>query len=124
MPRSVIVLGSDPDLFERVRTALREDSRFVDVGDGIHCDGVKAPLTNIYPILTSQAEWTDWDVDATGITEPHRMSNLIFECSSAAWVAEAGRLLTRSLEAPLWFVDAAERAWPAERVDLALLRLS
>jgi hypothetical protein len=46
----VIVLGSNADLFGDVRRTLLADSRFIDTGDTIHCDGAAAPLTNIYAV--------------------------------------------------------------------------
>jgi hypothetical protein len=46
----VIVLGGNGDLFSDVRRTLLADSRFIDAGDTIHCDGAAAPLTNIYAV--------------------------------------------------------------------------
>ena len=42
-------MSIDPDLFGHVRASLRADSRFIDAGAILHCDGSVSPLTNIYP---------------------------------------------------------------------------
>jgi hypothetical protein len=112
----VIVLGSNADLFGDVRRTLLADSRFIDVGDTLHCDGAAAPLTNIYAVDMSPAEWEGWD--STGeMPDPRTMSTLLLECRSPAWVAEVGEILARGLDAPLWFVDSADTVWTAGRID-------
>lgn len=117
MPRSVIVLSGDPDLFESLRAAVRGDSRFIDAGDALHCDGSASPLSNIYPVQNDPVDWDDWDDAAGGMPGPRTMSALIFECRSAEWVAEVGRLMADRLDAPTWFVDSAGVAWPVDQVD-------
>jgi hypothetical protein len=113
VPRSVIVVSDDPNLYDSVRAVLRADSRFIDAEDGVHCDGSVVPLTNIYPVEMAPAEWDGWGSGA----RPKSMSTLIFECRSATWVAEVGTLLAQGLKTPIWFVDSASTAWPADRVD-------
>ncbi|MFC5266846.1 hypothetical protein ACFPJ1_32420 [Kribbella qitaiheensis] len=112
----MIVLGSNADLFGDVRRALLADSRFIAAGDTIHCDGAAAPLTNIYAVDMNPAEWEGWD-STGGIPDPRTMSTLMLECRSPAWVAEVGEILTRGLEAPIWFVDSADTVWPADQID-------
>jgi hypothetical protein len=112
----VIVLGSNADLFDDVRRTLLADSRFIDAGDTVYCDGAAAPLTNISAVDLSPAEWEGWD--STGeMPDPRTMSTLLLECRSPAWVAEVGEILGRGLDAPLWFVDSADTVWPAGRID-------
>jgi hypothetical protein len=124
VPRSVIVLSSDPDLFDNVRAVLGSDPRFIVAGDTVHCDGSVAPLTNIYPVETELAEWADWDATVGEMPDPRTSSLLIFESRSPEWVAEVGRLLAQGLAAPVWFVDSADTAWPAGQVDAARVRLA
>lgn len=116
MPRSVIVLSGDPNLFESLRTAVRGDSRFIDAGDALHCDGSMSPLSNIYPVQNDPVDWDDWEAP-DGMPDPRTMSALIFESRSAEWVAEVGRLMAEHLDAPTWFVDSSDKAWPADQVD-------
>jgi hypothetical protein len=110
-------MSDDANLFDSVRAALRSDRRFTDTAEGIHCDGSVAPLTNIYPIEMTAAEWDGWESADSQMPDPTRMSALIFESRSPAWVAEVGALLARTLATPVWFVDTADIAWPADRVD-------
>jgi hypothetical protein len=124
MPRSVIVVSEDPNLFASVRATLRPDSRFIEVRDGVHCDGTVVPLTNIYPIEMAPAEWDGWTPGPSQMPDPTSMSALIFECQSPEWVAEVGTLLAQSLEAPIWFVDAVNTAWAANRVDVDRIALA
>ena len=56
--------------------------------------------------------------------DPKHMSALIFESRSSTWVAEVGALLTRTLETPIWFVDAAGIAWSADQIDPARVALA
>jgi hypothetical protein len=114
--RYAIVLGSNADLFGDVRRPLLADSRFIDAGDAIHCDGAAAPLTNVYAVDLSPDEWEGWD--STGqMAGPRTMSTLPLECRSPAWVAQVGEILGWGLDAPLWFVDSADTVWPADRID-------
>lgn len=83
----------------------------------MHCDGSAAPLTNIYPVEMLPTEWEGWDASDSELHDPRGMSTLLFECRSPAWVAEVGRLLAERLDAPVWFVDSADTAWPSGRVD-------
>lgn len=113
----MIVVSDDPNLFESVRATLRSDSRFIDAGDGVHCDGSVVPLTNIYPVEMTPAEWDGWESGDSRMPDPWSMSALILECRSPTWVAEVGTLLAQGLERPVWFVDSASTTWPADRVD-------
>lgn len=124
MPRSVIVLSSDPDLFDNVRTVLASDSRFIVTRETVHCDGSSAPLTNIYPIEAIAAEWADWNAPVDGVPDPRTSSLLIFESRSSEWIAEVGTLLARGLTAPAWFIDSADTLWPVDRVDVDRVALS
>jgi hypothetical protein len=117
VPCSVVVLSSDPDLFDNVRAVLASDPRFIVDGDTVHCDGSVSPLTNIYPVETDPAEWADWGAAAGKTPDPRTSSLLMFESRSPEWVAEVGRLLADGLSAPVWFVDSADTAWPSDRVD-------
>jgi len=117
MPRSVILVSGDPNLLDSVRAVLQSDGRFIVTEDGLHCDGSAAPLTNIYPVEMPPAEWDGWNSGDHQMPDPRFMSSLIFESWSPAWVAEVGRLLDQGLESPAWFVDSADQAWPAGRVD-------
>jgi hypothetical protein len=123
MPRSVIVLSSDPDLFENVRRLLGSDPRFIDAGDTLHSDGSVAPLTNIYPVETDAVEWDGWDA-ASDVPDPRTSSLLIFESRSPDWVAEVGGLLAQGLSAPVWIVDSADRVWAAGQIDPARVVLA
>ena len=113
----MIVVSDNPNLFDNVRAALRSDRRFVDTDDGVHCDGSVAPLTNIYPIEMTPADWDGWESADSQMPDPKSLSGLIFECRSPTWIAEVGTLLAQALETPVWFVDSADAAWPAARVD-------
>jgi hypothetical protein len=124
MPRSVVVLSSDPDLFSRVRTILGSDPRFIDTGDAVHCDGSVAPLTNIYPVDADPIEWDDWDATVIEMPHPRTSTLLIFETRSPEWVAEVGKLLAQALAAPLWIVDSGDTAWPADQIDPARVVLA
>ena len=124
MPRSVIILSSDPDLFANVRAALRSDARFIDAGDTLHCDGSLSPLANIYSVETNPVEWDEWACGAIDMPDPRNMSQLLFECRSPAWVAEVGRLLANGLSAPVWIVDSADTPWPANEIDPARIVLA
>lgn len=117
MPRSVIVLSEDPNLFESVRALVRLDGRFIDGRDRLHCDGTSAPLANIYPTEMVSVEWDNWESTDPQMPDPRSMSALIFECRLAGWIAEVGRLLAEGLETRVWFVDAMDTAWPADQVD-------
>lgn len=123
MSRSAILVGSDPNLFDKVRGTLLRDSRFIDSGDMIHCDGAAAPLTNIYPIEMTAADWARWN--SSGKSEPDVpvASTLLFECRSRSWVAEVSKLLAEDLAVPIWVVDAADNMWPAASVDPELITL-
>ncbi|HST85175.1 MAG TPA: hypothetical protein VLL08_25775 [Kineosporiaceae bacterium] len=98
-------------LFDNVRAALRSDSRFTDTEEGIHRDSSVAPLTNIYPIEMTAAEWEGWEPGDSQMPDATHLSALIFESDSPAWVAEVGALVARTLQTPIWFVDAADVAW-------------
>jgi hypothetical protein len=124
MPRSVIVLSSDPNLFENVRATFRSDTRFIDAVDTLHCDGSVSPLTNIYPVEMNSVEWDDWDSDASVMPDPRIMSVLIFECRSPEWIAEVGRLLANGLDTPVRIVDASNTAWPANQINPAAIVLT
>ncbi|KRB74006.1 hypothetical protein ASE01_18600 [Nocardioides sp. Root190] len=124
MPRSVVVLSSDPDLFDNVRALLATDPRFVDAGNTVHCDGSLAPLTNIYPVETHPVEWDDWDAATSGMPDPRTSSLLIFESRSHEWVAEVGRVLAEGLTSPVWIVDSADTVWPADQIDSARVALA
>lgn len=124
MPRSVVVLSADPDLFDNVRALLRTDSRFIDAGDTVHCDGSMAPLTNIYLTETDSAEWGEWDSGTDTMPDPRTCSLLIFETRSPEWVAEVGRLLAEGLTSPVWIVDSADSVWPANQIDPARVALA
>lgn len=117
MPRSVVVLSDDPNLFRSVASVLEPDGRFVVAGDLLHCDGSTAPLTNIYPAENVAAHWEDWQAGDSGLSNPEQMSSLIFETRSPAWVAEVGLLLAQGLGTQAWFVDTADVAWPVGEVD-------
>jgi hypothetical protein len=123
VPRAVIVVSRDPNLFEHVQDVLRPDPRFI-ISDGIHCDGSVVPLTNIYPIAMAALEWDDWEADGDRMPDPRTMSTLIFETGSSTWVAEVGKLLAGGLEALVWFVDSSGTAWPADLVDPDRIALS
>jgi hypothetical protein len=122
MPRYVIVLGNSADLFDDARRTLLADGRFIDGGDTIHCDGTAAPLTNIYAVDMSPAEWDSW-APADGMPDPRTMSTLMLECGSPAWVAEVGAMLARGLDTPIWFVDSADAVWQADQVDAEQIAL-
>lgn len=117
----MIVVGPQVDLFDSVRAVLLADGRFIDGDDTIHC---VAPLTNIYPVPMAPAEWAGWESGDSGMPDPGTMQNLVFECRSPAWIAEVGRMLAGGLEGPVWFVDSADVAWPADRVDPDRVRLA
>ena len=111
------MVSDDPNLFDSVRAALRSDGRFIEAVDGVHCDGLVAPLTSIYPVEMAPADWDGWESGASQMPDPRSLSALVFECRSPAWIAEVGTLLAQGLATPVWFVDAADAAWPADRVD-------
>lgn len=117
MSRYTLVVGADPGLFDRVRQALLADPRFIDAGDALHCDGSVAPLTNIYPVEMTVAEWDGLRSVAGQMPDPQTMSVLLFECRSPAWVAEVGTLLAGNLDTPVWFIDSADTVWPSGSVD-------
>lgn len=124
MPRSVLVLSQDPNLWRSVRTVLGSDSRFIDTGGALHCDGSVAPLTNIYPTEQIEAEWEGWESEHSGLDVPASMSALIFETRSSAWVAEVGKLLAQGLKTTVWLVDSADKAWLADAIDPDRVALS
>lgn len=124
MPRSVLVLSAESDLFRAVREAFTNDARFVVAGDTLHCDGTVAPLTNIYPVEPVAAEWDDWQTDDESMPDPSTMSQLIFECGSPEWVAEVGRLIAAEVAEPVWFLDSRDIAWSAGRVDPSRVSLA
>lgn len=117
-------MSDDPNLFRSVVSIFGSDSRFTVVGDGLHCDGSAAPLTNIYPIENLESDWEDWQPSDSGMRNPAQMSSLIFETRSPAWVAEVGMLLAQELEAQAWFVDSAGVAWPVGEVDPGRIALA
>ncbi len=120
----MIVVSDDPNLFHSVRAAFGSDIRFVNNDDGVHCDGSVAPLTNIYPVEMTPAEWDGWELGDSQMPHPKSLSALIFECQSPTWVAEVGTLLAQGLDRPVWFVDAADMAWPADSVDPGRIALA
>lgn len=124
MPRSVLVLSRELDLFEAVRHAVAEDTRFHVTDGALHCDGTAAPLTNIYPVESESADWEDWVPSDSSMPDPRNMSQLIFECRSPEWVAEVGSLFDASIEAPVWFLDATDFVWPAGQVDPSRIALA
>lgn len=117
-------MSDDPNLFRSVVAVLGSDDRFTVVGDDLHCDGLAAPLTNIYPIENLESDWEDWQPGNSGMRNPARMSSLIFETRSPAWVAEVGLLLAQGLKAQTWFVDSVGVAWPAGEVDPGRISLA
>ncbi len=117
MSRYAILVANDPDLFDNVRVTLQRDSRFIDAGDNIHCDGSAAPLTNIYPIKMTAADWAGWSSGGNPSPDVATASTLLFECRSPSWVAEVSRLLAEDLAVPIWVVDSADNVWPAASVD-------
>lgn len=72
----------------------------------------------------SPDEWYGWKPRRESLSEPTSMTTLLFECASADWVAEVGRLMAQSIAAPVWFVDAADQVWPAGDVDAHRLALA
>lgn len=66
-------MSADPNLYETIRTTLTADCRFVDAGDGLHCDGSAAPLTNIYPVEPAPGDWEGWDARAGEISDPQAL---------------------------------------------------
>ncbi len=117
MSRYAILVANDPDLFDNVRGTLLRDERFIDAGDVIHCDGSAAPLTNIYPVEMTAADWAGWSPGGNLRADVGTASTLLFECRSASWVAEVSRLLSEDLAVPIWVVDSADKVWPAASVD-------
>lgn len=125
MPRSVVVLSDDPNLFRNVASVLEPDGRFVDAGgDLLHCNGSTAPLTNLYPVENVAVDWEEWQAGGSGLSNPEQMSSLIFETRSPAWVAEVGLLLAQGLETQAWFVDSADVAWRVGEVDSEQIALA
>jgi hypothetical protein len=125
VPRSVVVLSDDRNLFRSVASLLEPDGRFVVAADDLlHCDGLTAPLTNLYPAENVVTDWEDWQVGDSGLTNAAQMSLLIFETRSAAWVAEVGLLLAEGLETQAWFIDTADVAWPVGKVDAGQIALA
>jgi hypothetical protein len=115
--RYAILVANDPDLFDQVRGTLVRDGRFIDGGDMIHCDGSATPLTNIYPIEMTAADWAGWNSGGNPSPDVGTASTLLFECRSPSWVAEVSRLLAEDLGVPIWVVDSADNVWPAGSVD-------
>lgn len=124
MPRSVLIVSADPAPFEDVRTVLSADARFTVTADLVHCDGSAAPLTNMYAIEASPAEWADWESQVEEAPDPGSSSLLVFETWSPSWVAEVGQLLANGLGAPAWFIDSADTLWTVGDVDAAQVALS
>ena len=125
MPRSVVVVSDDPDLFRSVASVLEPDGRFVVAGaDLLHCDGSTAPLTNIYPVENVAVGWEEWQAGGSGLSNPEQMSSLIFETRSPEWIAEVGLLLAQGLETQAWFVDSADVAWRVGEVDVEQIALA
>jgi hypothetical protein len=107
--RFVIVFSDGPELLENVRRTLSRDSRFFAIGDTIHRDGAAAPLTNIYRIEMAPADWDGREPagEAQGsVPDPRTATTLLFECRSAAWIAEAGKLLAQGVTSALAAVCA------------------
>ncbi|MBO0822457.1 MAG: hypothetical protein J2P27_01205 [Actinobacteria bacterium] len=123
MSRYAILVANDPDLFDNVRGTLLRDGSFIDPGDMIHCDGSAAPLTNIYPVEMTAADWAGWSSGGHPSPEVETASTLLFECRSPAWVAEVSRMLSEDLAVPIWVVDSADNVWPADGVDSEQLTL-
>jgi hypothetical protein len=121
--RYATLLSDDPDLFANVRNALRADSRFIDAGNALLCAGCVVPMTNIYPIENSPADWEGWSTTSP-IKNPQSMSALLVECRSPEWIAEVGRLIARSTVEQVWIVDAQDVVWPADKVDPERLALT
>lgn len=124
MPRSVLILSADSNLFGNVRAALLPDARFIDAGDAVHCDGSSAPITDIYPVRMDPDDWEDWHTETAEMPDPRTMSVRIFETRSPEWLAEVGTILARGLSAPVWFVDSGDRAWPADQIVLSQFALA
>jgi hypothetical protein len=120
----VIIVSSDPGLFDSVRTVLGADHRFIDAGDTVHCDGSVSPHTNIFPIETDPEDWDDWDATASEMPDPRTSSLLMVETRSPEWLAEVGRLLAQGLTTPVWIVDSADTPWPADQIDSAKVVLA
>lgn len=82
----------------------------------------------IYAITLSADERTGLDrlTTLSGVRVPDltQLDALMIECRSGAAVARLGRTLAASLQCEVWFVDAAERAHPANEVDPNRLTLS
>jgi len=121
--RYAILVANDPNLFDNVRGTLLRDGRFIDAGDMIHCDGSAAPLTNIYPIEMTAADWAGWKPGRNPSPDVQTASTLLFECRSPSWVAEVSKLLAEDLAVPIWLVDSADNIWPAASVDPQLITL-
>jgi hypothetical protein len=120
----VIVVSNEENFFESVKATLLRDARFIDLGDDLHCDGLVAPVTNIYPVDIPDVEWDGWEPTDKHMPDPRSMSALVFECRTPAWIAEVGSLLAQCLPSPVWFVDAADVAWPAGQVDVDHIALA
>lgn len=124
MPRSVLILSVESDLLGAVSQAVSDDSRFVLAGATLHCDGVAAPLTNIYAVESVPGEWEAWTQDDSAMPDPWTMTQLVFECRSPEWVAEVGRLIAERIDVPVWFVDASDTAWSAGQVHPSRISLA
>lgn len=116
MTRFVTVLSDDRLLLERARAALSDDVRFIVSSDGLHCDGLVAPLTNLYTVDNSPDDWEGWGPDR-GLADPATMTTLLLECRSPRWIAEVGVLLADASTTQVWIVDSADVVWPAAEVD-------
>jgi hypothetical protein len=121
--RYAILVANDPNLFDNVRGSLLRDGRFIDAGDVIHCDGSAAPLTNIYPVEMTAADWAGWKSDRNPSPDVQTASTLLFECGSPSWVAEVSKLIAEDLTVPIWLVDSADNIWPAADVEPQLITL-
>ena len=87
-----MLLSTDPDFFDHVRSVSRNEDRFVDTVGNVHCDGSVAPLTNINPVIMDHEEWSGGAGHESTVPDPRTMPTLLFDCRPPEWVDEVGAL--------------------------------
>lgn len=76
--RYVMALSDDPDLFANVRISLRTDSRFLDAGYSLHCDGSGADVGRFIAGSTREQVWIVDSKDVVwpaGGVDPERLAH-------------------------------------------------
>lgn len=123
--RGGLLLSEAPDFFDQVREALLGIGAIVsEAGDDVVLDGDSTSRALLYAL--EDDSWRSpepvWPGEAPR-PDVRRVAAVMVESRSEARVVELSRAVAASVDHPVWFLDAADVAWPAAVIDARRLRL-